>query len=468
MKKFFFLFFLWQGLFCYAQEEVTLIVQGDGASKREAVDVALRSAIEQAFGVFVSTNTTILNDEFVKDEIASISSGNIKEYKELSVVPLPDGRTTVSLEATVSVGKLVKYVESKGGTCELKGSAFVAEIKQIKLKKDNARLALEHLKTQLQSILPSAYDYEINAVDIRSTGQMTVVFEAYLNENYYKCEDLIESTLNFLSLSSTEVKSLTSKGEKVYEYSLIQPNGYIIKKFYLYEPFEFDITQPIRNAITKNIIVDNLNHYIPLSLTQTFMPYYSPDNGYTIIRNKYIKSTSRTKQLCFTSRHLVRYSEDEMIKLTGFSLTTSGGDLLLKLYKDYLECVYKKKKILNSRGIPDVYGTAESYSKLPHPSLEIYFKLYRVGSLYYICYGDRYIKYTSYDAFKNSCNLKNPTSEFTKEWTAVENKYNSCCQSFAYLMYDESMIIHMIKNTFSDYLKDDSDTFLFEWCKNNL
>ena len=82
MKKFFSLFFLWQGLFCYAQEEVTLIVQGDGASKREAVDVALRSAIEQAFGVFVSTNTTILNDEFVKDEIASISSGNIKEYKD--------------------------------------------------------------------------------------------------------------------------------------------------------------------------------------------------------------------------------------------------------------------------------------------------------------------------------------------------------------------------------------------------
>ena len=35
--------------------------------------MALRSAIEQAFGTFVSANTTILNDEVVKDEIARLA-----------------------------------------------------------------------------------------------------------------------------------------------------------------------------------------------------------------------------------------------------------------------------------------------------------------------------------------------------------------------------------------------------------
>lgn len=322
MKKIlFFLTISLYGLFCYAQQEVTLVVQGDGESKREAIDAALRSAIEQSFGVYVSSNTTILNDEFVKDEIANIATGNIKGYKELSVVPLPDGRTTVSLEATVSIGQLVKYVESKGGSCELKGSAFVAELKQIKMKKENTKLALEHLKDQLRSILPSAYDYNINAVDMKSTGEMTVVFEAFLNENYYKCEDLIEQTLNSLSLSKTEKESLTSKGEKVYEYYFIAPNGYsITKTFFLYEPFEFNITQPIYDAISPNVIVDNLGNMIPLDLTCTFMPYYSYD-GYNYNLKKYIKYGKQAiKTRCFKSRYLVRYTEDQMMKLSGFSL----------------------------------------------------------------------------------------------------------------------------------------------------
>ena len=62
----------------YSQpKEVTLVVTGEGATKEEASSNALRSAVEQAFGVFVSANTEILNDEIVKDEIATISSGNV-------------------------------------------------------------------------------------------------------------------------------------------------------------------------------------------------------------------------------------------------------------------------------------------------------------------------------------------------------------------------------------------------------
>lgn len=45
------------------QDDVTLTVSGDGATKEEATNNALRSAIAQAYGVFVSANTQILNDE---------------------------------------------------------------------------------------------------------------------------------------------------------------------------------------------------------------------------------------------------------------------------------------------------------------------------------------------------------------------------------------------------------------------
>jgi hypothetical protein len=44
----------------------------------------LRSAIEQAFGAFISSKTEILNDNLVKDEIVSVSNGNIQKFEVLS------------------------------------------------------------------------------------------------------------------------------------------------------------------------------------------------------------------------------------------------------------------------------------------------------------------------------------------------------------------------------------------------
>ncbi|MBD5251671.1 MAG: hypothetical protein HDS49_01365, partial [Bacteroides sp.] len=46
-------------------EEITLTVSSDGPTKDDAVKNALRLAIEQAYGAFVSANTTILNDDLV-------------------------------------------------------------------------------------------------------------------------------------------------------------------------------------------------------------------------------------------------------------------------------------------------------------------------------------------------------------------------------------------------------------------
>ena len=64
------------------KDEVVLTVSGEGKTTDEAAKTALRSAISQAYGVFVSANTTLLNDDLVKDEIATITSGNIKKYDE--------------------------------------------------------------------------------------------------------------------------------------------------------------------------------------------------------------------------------------------------------------------------------------------------------------------------------------------------------------------------------------------------
>ncbi|MFR3187689.1 MAG: hypothetical protein ACLTOV_06745 [Phocaeicola sp.] len=134
---------------------VTLIVSADAKTKDEATKIALRSAIEQAYGTFVSTNTTILNDELAKDEIVTISSGNIKEYKEIASEQMPNGNMYVTLQATVSISKLVSYAQSKGAETEFAGSTFGMNMKMKELNKKNEEIALKNWVEQVVALYPS-------------------------------------------------------------------------------------------------------------------------------------------------------------------------------------------------------------------------------------------------------------------------------------------------------------------------
>lgn len=143
------------------KDEVALTVSADGATKEEATKIALRSAIEQAYGAFVSANTTILNDEMVKDEIVTISNGNIKSYQEVASALLPNGRITVTLNAIVSISKLTSYAQSKGATTEFAGATFAMNVKMMELNKQNEMKALDNLILQIKEILPTAFDLEL-------------------------------------------------------------------------------------------------------------------------------------------------------------------------------------------------------------------------------------------------------------------------------------------------------------------
>ena len=110
-----------------AQDEnklVTLTASNQGESKEAARQNALRTAIEQAFGAFISSKTEIFNDQLVADQMASVANGNIQSYEILNEVKLPDGRWSVTLKAIVSVNKLTSFAQAKGINVEIKGSLF--------------------------------------------------------------------------------------------------------------------------------------------------------------------------------------------------------------------------------------------------------------------------------------------------------------------------------------------------------
>lgn len=157
----------------FAQDDktVTLVVSGQGKTQDEARQNALRSAIEQSFGTFISSKAEMLNDNLIKDEIVSISNGNIKKYEPISEVKMPDGNYASTLRASVSISKLTTFCESKGVAVEFKGASFGMNLKLKQLNAESEYKAIQSLCNVSKDILTKSLDYEINANDPEKDSQ---------------------------------------------------------------------------------------------------------------------------------------------------------------------------------------------------------------------------------------------------------------------------------------------------------
>ena len=212
-----------------SDDVVVLVVSADGETKEVATKVALRSAIEQAYGTFVSANTTILNDELVKDEIVTVSSGNITGYEEIASALLPNGRQSVTLKASVCVSKLVSYAKSKGASAEFAGAAFAMNIKMKELNKKNEKIALENLLKQVEQLIPYVFDktLEVGTPKVREDGKYDIQMKLNIvpNDNFVNMKNYIFSTLNSISLSDDEREEYYKMGMKASHLTIRSEGG---------------------------------------------------------------------------------------------------------------------------------------------------------------------------------------------------------------------------------------------------
>lgn len=135
---------LFVNFFSHAQIEnsVNVIAFGDGKTKDEATNAALRHCIEKTFGVFVTTNTQVVNDELIKDDIATIASGNIVAYDIISELQKGD-IISVTLSATVSPDNIVKTYKSKGYSFEVNGNVYAQNIQKEKFYKEQEPIIVQ-------------------------------------------------------------------------------------------------------------------------------------------------------------------------------------------------------------------------------------------------------------------------------------------------------------------------------------
>jgi len=223
-----------------AQEDktVTVTVSGQGKTQEEAKQNALRNAIEQAFGAFISSKTEILNDELVKDEIVSVSNGNIQKFEILSEVQTPDGEWSNTVKAVVSVTKLTSFCESKGIAVDFKGGLFAINVKQQQLNEENEIKSIENMCKVLKEISDKSFDFDIEVKDPISLNtpknewKVPIVVNVKTNSNFSNLSDYMSSTMKGVSLTKTEADNYKQLEKPIYIFVFTDKNG-VKNEFYL-------------------------------------------------------------------------------------------------------------------------------------------------------------------------------------------------------------------------------------------
>jgi hypothetical protein len=185
-------------------------VVASGKTEALAVTEALRSALTQTSSVFISSNTTLINDELAKDQISMINNGSIVDYKIVDRVVKDDGTVFLTCNVTVSVNRLGSFVESFGGSTELKGGIFAGNIKIIELNRMAEEKAIEDLLLVSKEILKTAFNYSITNGEPRNNNgkwEVPLTIQVQKNKNYNQfCEFFYKSIVS-ISMDSSALKS---------------------------------------------------------------------------------------------------------------------------------------------------------------------------------------------------------------------------------------------------------------------
>lgn len=266
MKKTF-LLFLFVTQINFGQSNIVEInTTGSGETKEEAVQNALLSALKQSFGVFISSNTEIINDVLTKDKISELSSGNILEYNILSETQNGNYYNTLVL-SKISMNTLASYTKNKVDSNEILGDVFVSNFLVKELNKENELQSIINLIEYSKKVLPSSLDYYIESNDPVSSKSVNYDFSIETkigfnpNENYTIWKDHFNEIFENISLSEKEY--LIYKRQKIQTYPVVLNSElyFLRNRESLVNLFKFSLDR-FKNAFNFNISLKGIDKTI--------------------------------------------------------------------------------------------------------------------------------------------------------------------------------------------------------------
>lgn len=209
----------------FAQDQtVTLTTTGQGENLQQATDNALRSAIEQAFGAFISTRTEILNDDLIADEIVSISNGNIQSYELIADNKINDELWAITVTAVVSVTKLTSFVQARGVQVEIQGGMFAANIRQQLLNEQNEAITMSNIAETAKAMLDVSCDFDLTVGSPKQSTDnnwlVPINVNVYFNENINQFQSYLINSLLALRMKAHEIDNYTELEKGTFKVAL--------------------------------------------------------------------------------------------------------------------------------------------------------------------------------------------------------------------------------------------------------
>jgi hypothetical protein len=305
--------------------EIPLKVIGGGMTVEEATKTALRSALEQAYGAFISSRMELMNDQVIVDEMSSISMGIVKSYEILSQEQFSDGRWMLTLKVIVSPNKLTSFVEAKGGSVEVKGGMFAMNIKLQKLNEEAEVRAILELIGSMHEALQTAFDYKIKVSDPISVDsesnmwQLKFTVNVYSNKNMDKVSSYFVSAMKSISMSQSEIDIYKSLKKNIYQITVLEPGKN-------YDQYDTSYELYFRNPSSVKLIESFYSNYE--FYTRNFVVYSNSNKslgtsntGYTITSKEKVKTRYYWHDYEYTENGIELLLEEAFYRSNKFPLS---------------------------------------------------------------------------------------------------------------------------------------------------
>lgn len=186
-----------------------IIVTGMGMDADKARQNAIRNAVEQVIGTYVSSDTMVKDSLRIKDEILSYSGGYVKESRVISTEKSDDGLFSVKLEALVVSTKLKRKIQTLNiAIKKVDGGSLFAEA----FSKATATKSGGNQLSKIMSKYPqAAYHAEIGKPEIltvnnnKNKASVKLNLNLKLDDEFVKELETVLSEISYQQLTNIDI-----------------------------------------------------------------------------------------------------------------------------------------------------------------------------------------------------------------------------------------------------------------------
>ncbi len=179
----------------------TVISEGTGKTKQDALKDAIRNAVRQAVGAIVDTETLVKNDKIIEDRIILFSDGIVKTYEELDppTRDSDDGLTHVKIKALVEKQKLLTRISDTNvqkGKIDGKG-IFSEAVSRLDKDKESVELLEKHFEGFPEKYLKASIVGDPKVVE-KTNEMVTLEFKVVHEPDYKTLDPFIAETIKLM------------------------------------------------------------------------------------------------------------------------------------------------------------------------------------------------------------------------------------------------------------------------------